>query len=143
MCERGSKKPVSRGSKSNWASMESMLKERSPSPLRSTIHARTTEPRDSLGFSPDLARSFQDNSPCGAGSGRLRVGIFFSRGILGSQTKRGLGVKAQAADHADHSAPSMVALLGRRDEPTDGVRDYRSEERRVGKECRSRWSPYH
>ena len=23
------------------------------------------------------------------------------------------------------------------------VRNYRSEERRVGKECRSRWSPYH
>ena len=23
------------------------------------------------------------------------------------------------------------------------VRKYRSEERRVGKECRSRWSPYH
>ena len=23
------------------------------------------------------------------------------------------------------------------------VNDYRSEERRVGKECRSRWSPYH
>ena len=23
------------------------------------------------------------------------------------------------------------------------VRDHRSEERRVGKECRSRWSPYH
>ena len=22
-------------------------------------------------------------------------------------------------------------------------RDFRSEERRVGKECRSRWSPYH
>ena len=26
---------------------------------------------------------------------------------------------------------------------TDGDRVYRSEERRVGKECRSRWSPYH
>ena len=25
----------------------------------------------------------------------------------------------------------------------DDVRDVRSEERRVGKECRSRWSPYH
>src|SRR2546427_4523424 len=25
----------------------------------------------------------------------------------------------------------------------DGSFDYRSEERRVGKECRSRWSPYH
>src|SRR5256886_8020330 len=23
------------------------------------------------------------------------------------------------------------------------IRDHRSEERRVGKECRSRWSPYH
>ena len=25
----------------------------------------------------------------------------------------------------------------------DGIEDCRSEERRVGKECRSRWSPYH
>ena len=24
-----------------------------------------------------------------------------------------------------------------------GILEYRSEERRVGKECRSRWSPYH
>ena len=24
-----------------------------------------------------------------------------------------------------------------------GLPNYRSEERRVGKECRSRWSPYH
>ena len=24
-----------------------------------------------------------------------------------------------------------------------GITAYRSEERRVGKECRSRWSPYH
>jgi len=27
--------------------------------------------------------------------------------------------------------------------PTGGVVGQRSEERRVGKECRSRWSPYH
>ena len=26
---------------------------------------------------------------------------------------------------------------------TEGFKDKRSEERRVGKECRSRWSPYH
>ena len=25
----------------------------------------------------------------------------------------------------------------------DGLGGFRSEERRVGKECRSRWSPYH
>ena len=28
-------------------------------------------------------------------------------------------------------------------EAAGGSNDYRSEERRVGKECRSRWSPYH
>ena len=27
--------------------------------------------------------------------------------------------------------------------PTSGIFYFRSEERRVGKECRSRWSPYH
>ena len=27
--------------------------------------------------------------------------------------------------------------------PADGKEVTRSEERRVGKECRSRWSPYH
>ena len=27
--------------------------------------------------------------------------------------------------------------------PRSGSSHYRSEERRVGKECRSRWSPYH
>ena len=26
---------------------------------------------------------------------------------------------------------------------TEGGLEFRSEERRVGKECRSRWSPYH
>ena len=32
-------------------------------------------------------------------------------------------------------SPLTLAYIG------DGI--YRSEERRVGKECRSRWSPYH
>ena len=44
--------------------------------------------------------------------------------------------------------PAGVALI---DSPGHGERrlgdsseeEYRSEERRVGKECRSRWSPYH
>ena len=30
-----------------------------------------------------------------------------------------------------------------REEVADRCREARSEERRVGKECRSRWSPYH
>src|SRR3989449_7281258 len=35
------------------------------------------------------------------------------------------------------TAPVALLLLG------VGCRERRSEERRVGKECRSRWSPYH
>src|ERR1035441_504619 len=31
----------------------------------------------------------------------------------------------------------------RRIEPVSSITEKRSEERRVGKECRSRWSPYH
>ena len=36
----------------------------------------------------------------------------------------------------------LTALAERRRDET-GVDSMRSEERRVGKECRSRWSPYH
>ena len=36
----------------------------------------------------------------------------------------------------EHEVESMKAL-------TESARKLRSEERRVGKECRSRWSPYH
>src|ERR1035441_304039 len=49
-------------------------------------------------------------------------------------------------DDADSThAGAARELIVRHDWTTlyiDGVR-YRSEERRVGKECRSRWSPYH
>ena len=34
-------------------------------------------------------------------------------------------------------------LLGRLENEVTTVNKRRSEERRVGKECRSRWSPYH
>ena len=37
--------------------------------------------------------------------------------------------------------PHPVGLLGHSD--ADVLTHARSEERRVGKECRSRWSPYH
>src|SRR6478672_7767548 len=40
---------------------------------------------------------------------------------------------------AHHRAHHPAALSG----PAAGHGDRRSEERRVGKECRSRWSPYH
>ena len=53
-------------------------------------------------------------------------------------------------DFANHDCPSLVEsmlTIKRKADPIVAV-DYslhltRSEERRVGKECRSRWSPYH
>ena len=39
-------------------------------------------------------------------------------------------------------AIEVATILGYSN-PRDAVTRHRSEERRVGKECRSRWSPYH
>src|SRR5258707_14195717 len=38
---------------------------------------------------------------------------------------------------------AVKQLLDRMNTEIEGLRKIRSEERRVGKECRSRWSPYH
>src|SRR2546430_17492780 len=77
---------------------------------------------------------------------------------------RGVAVDCEAAEEkgriehpvgepAGHLAVDLPAPNGRvtcracRDmadqDDTPGADDERSEERRVGKECRSRWSPYH
>ena len=40
-------------------------------------------------------------------------------------------------------APQRIDTLQLDNFLTTGFLDIRSEERRVGKECRSRWSPYH
>ena len=40
-----------------------------------------------------------------------------------------------------HMAMNLVAIISA--EGYNLVCEFRSEERRVGKECRSRWSPYH
>src|SRR3712207_8399329 len=50
--------------------------------------------------------------------------------------------------HADLGLGDRVRLLGNRSDvprllAAADVATLRSEERRVGKECRSRWSPYH
>src|SRR2546427_11346303 len=47
---------------------------------------------------------------------------------------------------APPTQPPALVTLGQAlmfDKVLSGNRDIRSEERRVGKECRSRWSPYH
>ena len=43
----------------------------------------------------------------------------------------------------DPGRVAMVASFFDTQECSVSNREFRSEERRVGKECRSRWSPYH
>src|SRR6202795_5309084 len=55
---------------------------------------------------------------------------------------------AEVIDHAREAGDLTEALLARKLQQLERaveIRrfDVRSEERRVGKECRSRWSPYH
>src|SRR3989441_11905001 len=76
--------------------------------------------------------------------GREFIGLVFAVCVLG-----GMGSiwcppdRAHAAQHAhgEHQADELAPdrRLHRLDHDEKG----RSEERRVGKECRSRWSPYH
>ena len=55
----------------------------------------------------------------------------YRRFISGCKTER----ECTAAVYADATGHGFVDL--------DELIETRSEERRVGKECRSRWSPYH
>ena len=43
----------------------------------------------------------------------------------------------------ENQSKDSVQLTSRHWQIYDALNDFRSEERRVGKECRSRWSPYH
>ena len=45
--------------------------------------------------------------------------------------------------HSQAQLAEILAAEGIAVKQTTLSRDLRSEERRVGKECRSRWSPYH
>ena len=60
------------------------------------------------------------------------VGLFqvFELGLL--------EIKCHVIDSLRNVGGQCVELY-----PTKPIYDIRSEERRVGKECRSRWSPYH
>src|SRR5688572_33007330 len=50
-----------------------------------------------------------------------------------------IDIVTEVEQHLGEGRVRTVAM-----KPTDGLqRGMRSEERRVGKECRSRWSPYH
>src|SRR3712207_1736967 len=96
-----------------------------PPPLASTSN-RTTDKSRSM--RDDYPRLIALASPKG-GSGKTTAAIL----LAGEFANAGLKTLIIDAD------PQASASIWKRNSEAAG----RSEERRVGKECRSRWSPYH
>src|SRR5713101_9165779 len=72
-----------------------------------------------------------------------------ARALAGSRSRNAISLEElkralQIAHVVRESDQRLAANLGRATRPGPGPDPlHRSEERRVGKECRSRWSPYH
>ena len=62
----------------------------------------------------------------------------FSPKAIAAEDLRSLFEAARWAPSSNNEQPWAFIVATR-----DNDEDFRSEERRVGKECRSRWSPYH
>mgnify|MGYP000928923608 FL=1 len=65
--------------------------------------------------------------------------ILDTSGIIQAVEKAGYGAIPKTLAQSG----SKPAVAAGKPEISTAQKDYRSEERRVGKECRSRWSPYH
>ena len=93
---------------------------------------------------PETGATFADNALAKARAARRATGaaaIADDSGIVARALGGAPGVRSARFAGPDASDEENLALLLRELEPADDRR--RSEERRVGKECRSRWSPYH
>src|SRR3712207_5882981 len=91
----------------------------------------------SNGKTPASGAGYRGSSPCPAASARISRGGGLLRPVavqapVGALRRQELLVRALLDD----------AAVVEDDDPARPL-DGRSEERRVGKECRSRWSPYH
>src|SRR5256885_234505 len=104
---------------------------------RSAPAAVTIERQIVHGLAGALGCEGFSGSLCGGGSMANLMGLAMAREarLPANQSGAQPGV-VYASSEVHMSIPKAMALLGL-------GRENRSEERRVGKECRSRWSPYH
>ena len=80
------------------------------------------------------------------GGTTVKCGLFRTDGTLVEKWE----IPTRKENNGDQILPDVAAAVnakmeekGISKEEVEGVGIGRSEERRVGKECRSRWSPYH
>src|SRR2546430_16763792 len=76
-----------------------------------------------------------DELPQRLAQGPVQFRLYVQLANPGDQTKDGSMVWPDDRQRVELGTISLTAVAPKNDE--------RSEERRVGKECRSRWSPYH
>ena len=67
----------------------------------------------------------------------LVFGMAFATLLITQQASMFIGIMQRTANLISETGEPNVWVMD------PGVVSMRSEERRVGKECRSRWSPYH
>src|SRR2546425_13360210 len=100
-------------------------------PPRSTLFPYTTLFRSHVGVREEMVELFGNRAPARAERQGMSLG------------KRALALQARRHRRLEQLGELAQRLPGARVvHPLAGVNDGRSEERRVGKECRSRWSPY-
>ena len=68
------------------------------------------------------------------GAAALKEGLHIKQAEVHGMSQRGGDVQSNLRISSDEILSDLIP---------QGAADIRSEERRVGKECRSRWSPYH
>src|SRR2546425_13367467 len=92
-----------------------------------------------------ISKDFQKTVTLGAGqSVRIehKFGEVKLHGESGRDVKISATIRAQASSREEAESFAQEIKIEVQ-QTSEGVRIKRSEERRVGKECRSRWSPYH
>src|SRR2546426_10294917 len=82
-------------------------------------------------------------NPWDAGSARILAGLGFQALATSSGAAAGVLGRRDGTVTREEALAHARAIVAAIDLPVSADLEKRSEERRVGKECRSRWSPYH
>ena len=71
--------------------------------------------------------------------------LYQLKGRVGRSSKRGYAYMTYKENELKDNGKKRLSIINSTDSLGSGfnIASQRSEERRVGKECRSRWSPYH